>query len=80
MKKIAIIYDLFYDFNANSITIGGIQTYITDLITVARQIGYQVTLFQMGDQENEVQLPEYKVLAIPTKKKSKFCKCNYVYL
>lgn len=73
MKKIAILYDLFYDFNTNSITIGGIQTYITDLINVAKSIGYQITLFQMGETTNEVQLPEYKIIAIPTKKRSKFC-------
>ena len=28
----------------------------------------------MEQVEEKVQLPEYKVLAIPTKKKSKFCK------
>lgn len=74
MKNLAILYDLFYDFDKCCITIGGIQTYISDIIKVANSIGYQITLFQMGDSGNEVDFPNFKIVALPTKSRSKFSK------
>lgn len=48
MKKIVFIYDLYYDFVNNRITIGGIQTYLSDLIKICLNLNYEVKLFQMG--------------------------------
>ena len=48
MKKIVFLYDLYYDFVNNRITIGGIQTYLSDLIKICLNLNYEVKLFQMG--------------------------------
>lgn len=73
MNKLAILYNYFYNFKINSITIGGIQTYISDLIVVARKIGYSVTLFQKGEANNEIVFQDYRVVEIPTNNNDEFC-------
>lgn len=66
MSNLAILYN-YYNFKTNIITIGGIQTYISDLIVVARKNGFNVTLFQKGEANNEKVFQDYRFVELPTK-------------
>ncbi len=52
MSNLYIIYGRYYDFNTDSITIGGVQTYISNLIEVATSIFEKVYVLQMGDSSS----------------------------
>lgn len=49
MNNLYIIYGRYYDFKTDCITIGGVQTYISNLIQVATPIFGKVYVLQMGD-------------------------------
>lgn len=74
MNNLAILYNYFYNFKTNSISIGGIQTYISDLIVVAKKIGFNVTVFQKGEANNEIVFQDYRLVGIPTKSNDEFCR------
>ncbi len=66
MKKAYIVYRNYYDFKKNKITIGGIQTYITDLTKVCLEIGLEPVVLQPGEEElthkeNGVIINQYKI-------------------
>jgi glycosyltransferase involved in cell wall biosynthesis len=52
MSNLYIIYGKFFDFKTDSITIGGVQTYISNLIEVAAPIFGKVYVLQMGDNSS----------------------------
>lgn len=58
MNKIAILYDYYYDFNADHKTLGGIQTYITDLIDVCNSLNIHPIVYQMGRLEEQKKTAE----------------------
>ena len=45
MKTVYLVDGKYFDFEANKPTIGGIQTYITDLLEVIKELGYKVILY-----------------------------------
>lgn len=49
MKKVFIIYRSFFDMNGQNYTIGGIQTYIRQLIDLFRKVGLQIIIVQFAD-------------------------------
>ena len=53
--KAYMVYDLFFNFEKNNVTIGGIQTYICDLAMVLKEIGYEVIVIQKGNAFQETQ-------------------------
>lgn len=67
MRHVAILYDLYYDFFKESITIGGIQTYIADLAKICLDLKYKVKVFQMGDSYKTVSINGYVVEQIQVK-------------
>lgn len=71
MKSIVFLYDLYYDFKKNIITIGGIQTYLADLINICTSLGYSVSLYQIGDCEKCVEIDGYQIYQINV------AKCDY---
>ncbi len=67
MKKIAILYIKYYDFTSRKVTVGGIQTYISDLIDLCVSINIAVDVYQMGDSEKCEQLGSFSINQIQTK-------------
>lgn len=59
-----IIYFNFLKPNGNGISIGGIQTYITNLIPVLKDCGYEVTVYQRSDIDFHKQLEYCDVFGI----------------
>lgn len=49
MKTVDILYSEYYDSKGEKMTIGGIQTYITNLVSLILKIGYNVRVFQYAD-------------------------------
>lgn len=61
MKQIRILYDKYFDFSGNKLTLGGIQTYITDLSELCHSLGYKVTIYQMGDSDKTASLENCEI-------------------
>ncbi len=49
MKTAHIIYRNYLNPNGEGMSIGGIQTYLTNLMDVLHELGYNVVLYQRGD-------------------------------
>lgn len=47
------IYTRFYDFENNTATVGGIQTYLQGLFPVFTSLGYDCCVYQLGDNNAE---------------------------
>ncbi len=58
---IYIVYNKFYDFARNEITIGGIQTYISDLISIFMEMNYKVCVIQVGNEERNIEINGYTI-------------------
>lgn len=68
MRKIIIMYVRYYDMDGKTKTIGGIQTYITNLVKVCSKHGYEPIVLQPSNK-SFIKNEEYcKVIGIP---------CNY---
>lgn len=66
MRSIDIIYIRYFDAKGEVLTLGGIQTYITQLTKLAIKIGFQVRIFQYSDISFEkVILGTAKVIGLP---------------
>lgn len=66
MKKIYIIYQNYYDFKNEKVTIGGIQTYIKNLADICLEIDLEPHIVQPGNEEkkcrvNNVFIEQYEI-------------------
>ena len=69
MKTIDILYIRYFDLKGEVMTLGGIQTYISQLTKLALKIGFQVRIFQYSDISFEkVIFDNAKVIGIPIPK------------
>ena len=59
-----IIYDNYLSPDGEGITIGGIQTYITNLIPLLRDAGYAVTIYQRSDKEFHKDMGQFDVYGV----------------
>lgn len=59
-----IIYFNYLNPDGNGMSIGGIQTYIANLIPVLNECGYQVTVYQRSNLDFHKQLPNCDVFGI----------------
>lgn len=66
--RINLLYNYYYDFGNRVMTIGGIQTYIHDLVRSCIKHNHIVTVFQMGDKNESVPVDGYKIESIKTSK------------
>lgn len=73
-RKAFIIYERYYDFDANRIVSGGVQTYISNLIPLLCEAGYVCTVFQYGADNKymELQLEQCSVKVVPNAKVNGF--------
>lgn len=58
--KAFIIYN-FFDFNSNKPTIGGVQTYLKDLIDVLVGLNIKPIVYQLGSDDRDASLANYEV-------------------
>lgn len=63
-----IIYFNFLKPNGDGISIGGIQTYVSNLIPVLKNCGYEVTIYQRSDNDFHKKLNGYDVYGVGQKK------------
>lgn len=64
MQRKAYVLYRFFDFDQNQPRIGGIQTYLTDLMEILNELGFKTIIFQPGDKEVYVQKSCYEVCQI----------------
>lgn len=62
--KAHILYSKYLDEARSRITIGGVQTYITNLIDVLQHQGYEVSLYQCAQEDFSVEWDGIKVYGI----------------
>jgi glycosyltransferase involved in cell wall biosynthesis len=88
MKKCIKILNMRYlDYDGRDITIGGVQTYITNLARVAQDLGMSVEVFQFANNDFNVKYNDIVVhgfsinqkLELAKKKKAlfDFCMCSF---
>ena len=58
LKTIKIIYTKYYDNDLNQITIGGVQTYITDLLGIIKELGCSICIYQQSETNFEHNIEE----------------------
>lgn len=64
-KTIKILYTKYYDKESDQITIGGVQTYITDLIGVIKELGCSICIYQQSETDFEHNIKEdVKVIGV----------------
>lgn len=76
MKKIVFISNKYYDFESKSPTIGGLQTYLTDLFDVCRALSLEVDYYQKGDKNETININGINIIQVkvPDNKNHTFCK------
>lgn len=64
MKTAHILYSRYLDDSGERVTIGGVQTYITNLIGVFKDCGFKVSLYQCANRDYLVEHNGVKIHAI----------------
>lgn len=62
--KAHIIYSKYLDESKTRVTIGGVQTYITNLISVFRELGINVSLYQCAEENYSINWNDIKVYGV----------------
>lgn len=58
---INILYSYYFDFSKAVITIGGIQSYIQNLVAICLNLGHKVTVFQIGNDNRSIMIDGYTI-------------------
>lgn len=77
MKKIIFICLRYLDDDEKSVTIGGIQTYVTNLINISKNIGLECIVVQPSSHSFRVVHDGVSVLGIVTSEKKGFKRFKY---
>lgn len=70
--SINILYDYYFDFYNQIVTIGGIQTYIHNLVGVCRKLGQKVSVFQIGEEDNRIIVEGYEIISVRLNKSTDY--------
>lgn len=66
-KKAFIIFSKYYDFDHAQFTLGGIQTYLHNLIPVLKDMGYRCCVFETGySAAQEAVVADVRIVNVPT--------------
>jgi len=66
-KKVFIIFSKYYDFDNAQFTLGGIQTYLHNLIPVFKDMGYRCCVFETGySAAQKTVVEDVLIVNIPT--------------
>ena len=63
--RVHIIFDLFLTWDGSRKSIGGIETYIANLASVASRMGHSVSVYQVGDFAFEKEVDGVLVYGYP---------------
>lgn len=64
-RTVHLITGKHYDFEAQKYTVGGIQTYINNLIPVIKSLGMDVIIYQFdGKNENELVTEDFRIINV----------------
>lgn len=66
-QKVIILYSKYYDFAKEAFIIGGVETYITDLIKLCKNLNLSVTVYQIGSDTRSKEFDDFTVQQIQTK-------------
>lgn len=72
MNVLDIFYVRYYKEDGSQLSIGGIESYITQLTILAKKIGYESRVFQFGNEEFTKNTDYAKVYAVVKKKNYDF--------
>lgn len=66
MKRVVFLSAKYFDFEKSCLTIGGVQTYLSELIEICKSLSIAVELFQIGDSNqtkayNHIDIYQIKV-------------------
>ena len=67
MYNLVVLYSVYYDFNNNQVTTGGIQTYLNDLIKIVQKLGSRVSVYQMDEIERHAVVNNADIYSIKAK-------------
>ncbi len=69
-RRAFVVYERYYDFIANRIVSGGVQTYISNLIPLLCEAGYECLVYQYGEKDelNKIGLDNCLVKTVPNAK------------
>lgn len=66
-RRVYIIFCKYYDYANHQFTIGGIQTYLHNLIDVFKELGFECNVFGTGySNYNETIIDDVRIVNIPT--------------
>ena len=66
-RKAFIVYERYYDFDNNLVLSGGVQTYISNLLPILREAGYQCEVYQFEaeNKSHSVELANCVIKTVP---------------
>ena len=64
-----VITEFYYNFNKKEINIGGVETYVADVIRLLIDAGISPTILQKGNEENKIDLQVRSIAATLTTSK-----------
>lgn len=67
MSTVWIIYSRYYDYKGKELTIGGVQTYISNLCEILREKQYEVCVVQAADSNFEFVKNNVKIIGVRCK-------------
>lgn len=67
MKTIAILHDSFCNPDIGRLDIGGVETYIDNLINVCNAAGYRPVVFQMGNEDKTIATDRAAIVQLKVK-------------
>lgn len=76
MKVAYIVYDNYLTPDGSKMSVGGIQTYLTNLIPLIQEVGYSIHLYQKADKDFETKKDNVLITGVAHKgPKKDFVKC-----
>lgn len=77
MKQVIIFCERYYDNINSRISIGGIQTYITNLCDVIKELGLQPIILQFDKQNKDIELDGIRITSVDVSAIKKLRKKKY---
>lgn len=78
MKRVVFLSGKYFDFEKSCLTIGGVQTYLSELIEICKSLSIAVELFQIGDSNQTKAYNQINICQIKVAKTDYQSFCNAV--
>ena len=77
MKRIIFICLRYLDDKKEKVTIGGIQTYVTNLISIAKELGLECVIIQPSKERFDIVKNDIRILGVITSERKGFKRFKY---